>query len=677
MRVPEGGTEAASGKEISLSINAATIPLPLASSRDEASSHFLYRPDVDGLRAVAVVAVVGFHAFPGVITGGFVGVDIFFVISGFLISGVIFAALGEGSFSYADFYARRVRRIFPALLAVLLATFVAGLFVLGSDEYRQLSKHVAAGAAFVSNFALWNEAGYFDALAESKPLLHLWSLGIEEQFYIVWPLLLGWAWRRRWNLPILLGLIGMVSLALCIQLTGADRVAAFYSPLTRFWELAAGGMLAYAQMHAGADMPPRGRNLLSVAGLMMIVLAIACFDAKTAFPGWAALLPVAGSVMIIAAGPAAWCNRRLLAAAPLVWVGLISYPLYLWHWPLLVFANHMDHGQALPEIRVLAVAVATVLAWHTYRVIETPIRRGAKPRAFIVPLAVMMAVLCAAGATVHLNMNRSFNKANEDFVGVRRSPACASLSIDSDFCMLEAGETAPTVALVGDSFANALYYGLRDYYKQRHQILFHVGNGGCPPLLGIESSRVGEDGSNCARQGNLYLRKMAEDERIKTVILAANWHLYLNGRQFASPREPEWRLTLRDQPRSASNPEVFAIAFERTVKYLSDAHKRIIVIQQTPELDYELGDCALPADAPDARCKTARAKQEAYLDEYKRLFDPLLKKYPAIAVVDPLDIFCDPKFCYSTRDGIALYHDARHLSKEGSQYLGQRISMPD
>ncbi|MDB5804182.1 MAG: acyltransferase 3 [Betaproteobacteria bacterium] len=652
--------------------------MPLASSRDDAAGHLIYRPDIDGLRALAVIAVVAFHAFPGVVTGGFVGVDIFFVISGFLISSVIFAGLADGSFSYAGFYARRVRRIFPALLAVLLATFIGGLFILSSDEYRQLSKHVAAGAAFVSNFALWNEAGYFDALAESKPLLHLWSLAIEEQFYIVWPLLLGWPWRRRWNLPALLGVIGLLSLALCVQLTGSDRVAAFYSPLTRFWELAAGGMLAYAQLHAPADAPPRGRNLLSIAGLAIIVLSIASFDAATAFPGWAALLPVTGSVMVIAAGPAAWCNRRLLAAAPLVWLGLISYPLYLWHWPLLVFANHMDHGQALPEIRVLAVAIATVLAWHTYRVIETPVRRGgARPRAFILPLALMMGLLCAAAAATHFSMNRVFDQANLDFVGTRRSPACASLSIDSDFCMLEAGETAPTVALVGDSFANALYFGLRDYYKERRQVLFHVGNGGCPPLLGIESSRVGEDGSNCARLGNLYLRKIAEDERIKTVILAANWHLYLNGRQFEpAPREPEWRLTLRDQPRSASNPEVFAVAFERTVQYLAAAHKRIIVVQQTPELGYGSGDCA-PAIAPGAICKSARAIQEGYLDEYKRLFDPLLKKYPAIAVVDPLDIFCDREFCYSTRDGVALYHDPRHLSKEGSQYLGRRITMPN
>jgi peptidoglycan/LPS O-acetylase OafA/YrhL len=212
-------------------------------------SHPKYRPDIDGLRAFAVLAVVAFHAFPNWIRGGFIGVDVFFVISGYLISTIIFENLDKGTFSFTEFYARRIKRIFPALLLVLIACFTFGWFTLLADAYKQLGKHIAAGAGFISNFTLWDEAGYFDNSTETKPLLHLWSLGIEEQFYIVWPLLIWFAWKRKFNLLTITIVVAIASFILNIKGIQHDLVATFYSPQTRFWELLSGSLLAWVTLY--------------------------------------------------------------------------------------------------------------------------------------------------------------------------------------------------------------------------------------------------------------------------------------------------------------------------------------------------------------------------------------------------------------------------------------------
>ena len=216
-----------------------------------ASDHPKYRADIDGLRAIAVLSVVGFHASPGVVKGGLVGVDIFFVISGFLICSIIFGGLDQGTFSITKFYSRRVRRIFPALIVVLVACYAFGWFVLFPDEFRQLGKHIAAGAAFISNIALWREAGYFDNAAGVKPLLHLWSLGIEEQFYILWPLLLLFISRRGIGLLSFTVFFVVISFAINVLTINTDMVATFYLPLTRMWELLVGSVIAYVMLQNG------------------------------------------------------------------------------------------------------------------------------------------------------------------------------------------------------------------------------------------------------------------------------------------------------------------------------------------------------------------------------------------------------------------------------------------
>ena len=303
-----------------------------------------YRADVDGLRAIAVLAVVGFHASPETIPGGFIGVDVFFVISGFLISSLIVKRLNDGNFSFLEFYARRVRRIFPALTIVLLAILTLGWFTLLPTEFLSLGKHTMAAAAFAANILNYFEAGYFDAPASSKPLLHIWSLGVEEQFYFVFPALLLLAWRFRATTKVF-ALLGIASFALNIALVRNHPSFTFYLPFTRFWEFIAGALFAFSGLQNGkavrpvlsAVSAPQYRDFCAGTGMLLIAAGLV-FASEASFPGWWALLPVVGSFFIIGAGPQAWLNRHVLAKPGPVFIGLISYPLYLWHWPLLVSA---------------------------------------------------------------------------------------------------------------------------------------------------------------------------------------------------------------------------------------------------------------------------------------------------------------------------------------------------
>ena len=275
--------------------------MPSARLRTPQPSHLPYRPDIDGLRALAVLAVVGFHASPRFVPGGFVGVDVFFVISGFLISGILLRDCAADRFSFADFYARRVRRIFPALIVILLATWAIGWYVLVGDEFKQLERHVAAGATFTSNILLWKEAGYFDPRAELKPLLHLWSLAIEEQFYLIWPPILYACWKRKLNILSAMLVIIAASFALNVALAPANGVADFYLPTSRMWELLAGGLLAYASVSgiervdavvnrwifSDGHIDERfSANLKACTGLLLVASAVLMLGKSTQFPGW-------------------------------------------------------------------------------------------------------------------------------------------------------------------------------------------------------------------------------------------------------------------------------------------------------------------------------------------------------------------------------------------------------
>jgi peptidoglycan/LPS O-acetylase OafA/YrhL len=299
------------------------------------ATHSGYRADIDGLRAVAVLAVIAYHLNPKRLTGGFVGVDVFFVISGYLITSILLSELQRDKFSYLQFYVRRIRRLFPALLVVMGTVLVAGWCLLLPNELAQLGKHVVAGMLFVSNLVLWSEAGYFDVASAHKPLLHLWSLGVEEQFYIVSPIVLAGSWRLGWCRIrwLIAGLL--CSLAICWVLSVGDASAAFYMPFARFWQPMVGVLLALfvfrnKVIFGGSALLRHGS---SAAGAALIAGSVVLLDSQSACPWMRAALPTVGAALLIASGPQAVVNRYILSRKPFVLVGLISYPLYLWHWP--------------------------------------------------------------------------------------------------------------------------------------------------------------------------------------------------------------------------------------------------------------------------------------------------------------------------------------------------------
>lgn len=473
-------------------------PKPMSQLPQTPPHHSAYRPDIDGLRAVAVSLVVAFHAFPEYLPGGFVGVDIFFIISGYLISSIILGDLRRGHFSFTGFYARRVRRIFPALLFVLALCAGAGWFLLLPDEYQQLGKHIAGGAGFVANIVLWTESGYFDAAADLKPLLHLWSLGIEEQFYFLWPLLLWFAWKRRFNPLWLALLLTLVSFGWNIIKIGDDPVGTFYLPQTRFWELMSGCILA-CLTNTGAGN--RHKHLLALAGTMAVIIAVALLDKSKAFPGAWALLPTTGACLIITAGPFAWINRRVLAHPVMVFVGLLSFPMYLWHWPLLSFARILEIGAPPPETRLLAALASLPLAWLTYRLVEKPIRFHGFGHGKTLALCLGMGLVFVSGYGIFRAegfTSRMREKAEYDgfFSNYHYTKTHDLLRHDRHECNFYDIQTNTPKATInaqcytphsdkvvfiwGDSHAQHLNHGLQTALPDSVSIL-QVGSSGCPP----------------------------------------------------------------------------------------------------------------------------------------------------------------------------------------------------
>lgn len=385
----------------------------------------VYRAEIDGLRAFAVLSVVIYHAFPARLTGGFTGVDVFFVISGYLITAQIFTNLDEGKFSFLDFFQRRIRRIFPALILVMASSLIFGWFALVSEEFQQLGKHVASGAAFIVNFILVGESGYFDTAADTKPMLHLWSLAVEEQFYLIWPAVLWLAWRRRFSLIWITVLVAVASFYFNLRFVESNLTETFFWPFGRFWEMLSGSVLAWLMLYKrdvldlakmrvdtciGSMVPllfehrkiAFTENAMALGGLSLLIYGFVEINPKLPFPSTWALVPVCGAILIIAAGATAWSNRIFMMNPVAVWFGLISYPLYLWHWPILSFFQIVKSGE-LPhrDARIIAVVLAIFLAWFAVRFVEKPLRFGRRNvHLKIVGLTGVMIFVGAAGLLI-------------------------------------------------------------------------------------------------------------------------------------------------------------------------------------------------------------------------------------------------------------------------------------
>jgi peptidoglycan/LPS O-acetylase OafA/YrhL len=670
-------------------------PSPESIDLPKTASQFDYRPDIDGLRAIAVLAVIGFHAFPAWIRGGFVGVDVFFVISGYLISAILLTGMERGSFRFSQFYMRRIRRIVPALIVVLLACMMAGWLVLFSVEYKALGKHVAGSAAFVSNFVLWNEAGYFDKAAATKPLLLIWSLGIEEQFYIVWPLLLYLAWKRKAATLALLLLLLISSFT--FNVLSSDPVMDFYSPLTRFWELMAGAVLAYLSLHwedlatlvrklprpaiqiigSGVAHDSMMRNVAAVIGLLLIVSALLMVDEAKKFPGWWALLPVVGTYLMIASGPHAWINNKLLATRGLVAIGLISYPLYLWHWPLLSFMRIVNGTAPSAVAASLVILLSFALAGLTYFLVEKPLRFGKSGPVKAVALLAVMAAIGLAGYFTYARGGFAFrNPGAEDLVAAAQ-----------DFEHVEEEEVAlgnpraEQTILVGDSTMEQYIPRVRELIAQgtidlkRNRVIFDV-HGGCPPIPDIARDR----NPACAPFVDKVLPTL-DGDKVKTVALTAFWTNHFTDTEYYLRSDPS-KVLLRDsevaQDRALGN-------FAALIFHLVDAGKRVFVLLETPSSNAYDPIKMMPTGWRRllARPKIPESPTRSNIQELVGKISDKIQRAAEMAgarVIKPLDYLCDEKICPISTDGHFRYIDNYHLRasfvRDHATYIDQ-IFRPD
>jgi peptidoglycan/LPS O-acetylase OafA/YrhL len=661
--------------------SASAFGAPTADTRP--ASHIAYRRDIDGLRAIAVGFVLIFHAFPRFLPGGFVGVDIFFVISGFLITKVILADLERDRFSIANFYVRRVRRIFPALLVVLLACLAFGWKTLLAEDLSGLAKHVFGGAIFSSNLFLWHEVGYFDKASETKPLLHLWSLGIEEQFYVAWPLLLWFAWRRNVAPIVLVSVVAVASFAInAIGLTG-HPTATFYSPLSRAWELLAGAALTQiptraavgtrkiASSHASGD-GSAWPTLMSLGGIALIIFSATILDSSRPFPGWWALPPVLGSCLLISAGPTAWFNRIVLSSRSFVAIGLISYPLYLWHWPLLTLVrNALPGGDSLFG-RLSLLLASLVLAWATYQLIEKPFRYGKRVRPKVFALSTAMAGVAGVAAIMvaHAGFPSRYpeiiQKATEyDLAGYRTA-------LRDKQCFMEPGQdasqflpscvdagTKPLWLLWGDSGAGVLYPGFRRFADESKAFrLAQFTSSACPPILQNQA----KINPLCNATNDWVLEKVRA-LKPDTVVLSAIWGEYDISRlagTLAAIRQTGVRRIILLGP---------APTWKDTPSHIVFANWQADPLHRVPPArlnyrEYGLGQDAAPG-ATDVRASSAEAR---------------VRKIAADSGASYISIFdqlCNDNGCLmrqSDKSGDSFYLDIVHLNPRGSDFVIRSIS---
>ncbi len=637
------------------------------------AKHCQYRPAVDGLRGVAVLAVLGFHAFPQIVSGGYVGVDVFFVISGFLITGIIARQMMHGDFSFADFYWRRVRRLFPALVLVLAATLTLGWLLLLPDEYKQLGKHVSAAAAFLANFALWRESGYFDTAAELKPLLHLWSLGIEEQFYLVWPAVLVTFWKRRTALLIILWTLVIASFALSVNLAHSAPVANFYSPASRFWELGAGCLLALLmeprkhprEMADECRFLDVGCNLVPLAGLALILASVVEFDATTSFPGWPALLPVAGTLLILSTPENVSLQRYLLGSRPLVWTGLISYALYLWHWPLLSFLNILEAGSPPLAIRWIALGLSFLLAWLTYRYIEIPIRKRQGLR-FNIRLAASAAAAGVAGMIIYATGGVA-QRFDADVQALRHGPRRDELchtrfeaTAPINYCRTTSAQP-PSILFVGDSRAHAIYEVAAPLLAPAHSVML-LGRGGCPPLLNVRVSGYDLNEQECDQVWRTFVT-YAHQAKPTVVIVVGNGSFLITN--------PKIQLIREGATVSESKEAIFEYGIRSLLSELTE-FSRVIYLGEIPAFS-TAPSCFLRAvRLPTTACHPERDRDQVELSmaPYNRALDRVQTAFPEVELVDAIAVLCTADVCSQRPPGKPiLYSDAIHLSPAGARLL--------
>ena len=613
----------------------------------------LYRPDIDGLRAISVLAVMLYHAEFQVFSGGFIGVDVFFVISGYLITQMVLGDFEKGSFSLSHFYERRVRRILPALLVMLAATVPLAYVFLSADPLADYSAALLGATWFSSNFVFWSEAGYFDRASEFKPLLQTWSLGVEEQFYLFFPAFFWVLYKFKWLIP---GLSAVVVISFLMAQFGLSRDAEwpFYMLVSRAWELGLGAMLAVVLAHSRlSDVRVTGllAELLVLSGLLAVIVPVLMFSELTATPGPLLLVPTLGACLLIWLTPATSYVRRLLSLKWLVGLGLISYSLYLWHQPVLVFGRIII-GEALGfEWRIAMLLGTFPLAILSWRYIERPFRNPGQivTRHLIFLVCAMMMITTVSAVMLH-HFASTHEKTSTGVVGDighgryyevvdQRFDRCEAEYLQYRIelwenvprCHKSKRAGAPGIAFYGDSHAEQLFVGAEALLSQASIYLIRGGI----PFLGNDRFKG-------------PLRYLEEQKGINVVVFSAYWLekiQILGGDQFSE--------------------QLF-----NTVKWMVGRGFKVVLMMDAPDFGFDPALCVYETTLNDARCEISLEQHNGDQAIYRALF-VAIAKHPNVELVDVSEAICNKDTCSMLSEGRLLYRDNDHLNLIGSQLAGE------
>jgi peptidoglycan/LPS O-acetylase OafA/YrhL len=639
-----------------------------------------YRPEIDGLRALAVIPVILFHAGFELFSGGFVGVDVFFVISGYLITTILIQDLNSQKFSFISFYERRARRILPALFFVMLVCIpFAWLWMLPS-QMKDFSQSLVATSLFASNILFWRESGYFAAASEEKPLLHTWSLAVEEQYYLLFPLFFFLAWRFEKNRVLwIVVIIAVMSFLLSEWGWRNQPIANFYLAPTRAWELLSGSIAAFILQQSTL----RKNNLYALIGLIAILLSIFIYDHNTPVPSIYALAPVLGTMLVVLFADQKTIVGRLLGTRAIVAIGLISYSAYLWHQPLFAFAKLRLDESPTSSLMIALSFASFVLAYLTWRYIETPCRYQVTKPLFISLTLIPLFVVTGVGITGHISngfQNRIPGWSELAKVPTVNTTFCHNdgrrtlqQQLDNDYCLL--GEGYVEFAIIGDSHAGALFDAAHDLLTTKGASAIAVSGAFCAPLLnGFEAGR------NCRETIETAMLHAMSSKTISTVILAAEWANYTNGyRRNNKPRN--WTDNQGRAVTPLDNIAIFSRSFEETINQFSNSNKQIIIVMPVPEFRYSpynfVGKWAL-LNASDISTAT-RVLPKMKVIDYEKRNKNVIKQFNKtqsnnVKYVEVSDLFCHKGICSPvSKDGDLLYSDDNHVNYHGAKLIMQRV----
>ena len=638
-----------------------------------------YNPSIDGLRGVAIFLVLIFHIWPEYFSFGYVGVDIFFVLSGYLITQIIYTKLESNSFSLKEFYRNRIRRIFPALIIVITTTLFIGYLFMFPSELEQLGRHIKSSAFFYENFRLIGEVGYWDESASLKPLLHFWSLAIEEQFYIFWPLILILLYKTRLNIVLTLFLLFLI-LFLTPMIVEIDK---FYNTLSRAWELALGGLVFIISY--------KHKNLFEILNKYKILIYIGFFISiaisynNTSFSTYKTFVIVFFSALLILS-LSHDKSRTIFTNSILVFIGLISFPLYLWHYVIISF-THIFGFEIDVKVGLILIFLSILLSYFTYRYIEI-YARSKSSYIFAFGLFIIVLVIGILGNYVskkdglpnrtHLEFNENFEK---QFI---RTPAQNDLGISlltkvlgykpsNNYIKSTSDDISKKyVVVVGDSHAHTSYHGFAEEFKKIGYETILLANSSCPTYLSGAMGTDINDLNQCKQKINSIYQLINSNLDIQKVIMTTRMgYMYDIGFGVVDDGGKPWNYHFEEffsNPNDYDQKQNFFEVVENTFVYFNSNKKmKFYYLMENPELGFSPKNCM---DRPFGLFKNhCRLTVNSYLNragEYRNFIYNLAKKYDNISVLDPKDIYCDDKFCYAIRDNKMLYADDDHHSIEGS-----------